>query len=68
MDWLTLAVGEPAPFFSVPAVGYLSGAAPYSWGRPLCLLAGRHADGQEREAGLGVNAPAPAGPGSKPQT
>lgn len=39
MDWLVLAVGEPAPFFSVPAVGYLSGAARPSWGRPCCLLA-----------------------------
>lgn len=39
MDRLVLAVREPAPFFSVPAVGYLSGAALSSWGRPLCLLA-----------------------------
>lgn len=51
MDWLVLAVREPAPFFSVPAVGYLSGAALYSWGRPLCLLAGRHVDGQAYRAG-----------------
>lgn len=30
MDWLMLAVKELAPFFPIPAVGNLSGAAPYS--------------------------------------
>lgn len=59
MDRLMLAVREPAPFFSVPAVGYLSGAARYSWERPLQLLAGSCVDGQEQGAGVGVNAAAP---------
>lgn len=59
MDWLMLAVRELAPFFSVPAVGYLSGAAWYSWERPLQLLAGSCVDWQAWGAGVGVNAAAP---------